>query len=66
MSEVAPTQEEASTVEAHILFCPNCCTHVDVETEHDGQKIDLVCVSCEFEFTVTVDRKKIAESNLHG
>ena len=46
-----------------VLFCPVCCSTIDVTEEGEQE---LQCVSCETEFKMKVDPKVIAAHSMVG
>jgi hypothetical protein len=46
-----------------ILYCPVCCTNVDV-TEPGEQSFE--CTSCGTKWSVTVEAKIVAEHSMYG
>jgi hypothetical protein len=46
-----------------IVYCPVCCTNMDAE----GYGLqELECVNCETEFTVTLEKAKVAAHSMVG
>lgn len=45
-----------------IVFCPVCCSTIDVEG--DGEK-QFDCTNCETHFSVVLDREIIAGFSMH-
>lgn len=46
-----------------ILYCPCCCTNIDVDEEG---WLELTCNNCATQFKVKVDRRIVAEHAMTG
>jgi hypothetical protein len=51
-------RDERSQVESLILFCPVCCSTVEIEAQ-DGDQPTLICTSCDQEFSMTISLARL-------
>lgn len=51
-------------VKQHIVFCPVCCSNVDVEGR-DGQRVEVECGSCGQPWQMELDSDRITKHSMN-
>lgn len=60
---MSPEFDTAEEFTGAIIYCPVCCTNHDAE-DYGWQS--FTCNNCDTEWTVKLDKSKVAEHSMYG